>query len=327
MVKKVFSWICLVLIVAVLLPGCSPIANPSSDHLPFRVEYTLWEGDYTLLIAQEKGFFKEHGIQVEPVFYDTFSRALPDIAAKRIDIGLFSIGDLLMTSRVADIRGIAVYDSGGESVVIARPDIASIADLRGRKIGVNIGASGELFVREMLKSAKLTINDVTLVEMDPEVITDKLSSKEVAAGYTWAPYDKKAQDSGNKLLYTNQEVGSLFPDVITIRGELADNRPQDVKAFLAAWFEAVDYRLNHPDDCSEIIARLTKQTVSEVAPSGSVKLYTKEENTVMFDQLGTITKDSTFAYAAQANADFQIATGSLTSKPNLTMLLDRKFLP
>jgi len=326
--KKFFSWISLTLLVALLLPGCGALPKPSKEHPPIKVEYTLWDGDYTLLIAQEKGFFEKHGVQVEPVFYETFSRAIPDIAAKRIDIGLFSIGDLLMVTQVADVLGVAVYDSGGTSVVATRPEIKDVAGLKGKKIGVNIGSSSELFIRHMLKSANLDVGDVALVEINPEDVPGKLSSNEIAAGYVWAPYDKKALEAGHHLLYTNHEVGSLFPDVITVREELAAKRPEDVRAFLAAWFEAVDYRLNHPAESNEIIARLTNQPVSDViANSSTIKLYTKEENIVMYDVLGVVAKDDNIFQSARANLEFQITTGSLTRGPDLAALLDPKYLP
>jgi NitT/TauT family transport system substrate-binding protein len=327
MAKRIFSWISLVLIAALLLPGCSAFSKPSVERPPLKVEYTLWEGDYTLLIAQEKGFFKKHGIQVEPIFYETFSRSIPDLAGKRIDIGLFSIGDLLMATQVADIHGIAVYDSGGTSEIMARPEIANVASLKGKKIGVNIGTNGEMFVRQMLKSANLTINDVILVELGPEVIPEKLSSNEIAAGYLWEPYDKKALQGGNKVLYTNKEVGSLFPDVITIRNDLVEERPEDVRAFLAAWFEAVDYRLSNPAECDAMIARLTNQTVSDVASSGKIKLYTRAENLTLYDPISPVGISNNIYKTVRVNLDFQIATGGITSSPDLVTLMDPKFLP
>jgi NitT/TauT family transport system substrate-binding protein len=327
MAKRCHPWISLVLIAALLLPGCSTLPKSSTERPPLKVEYTLWEGDYTLLIAQEKGFFEKHGVQVEPVFYETFSRAVPDLAGKRIDMGLFAIGDLLTASQVADVRGIAVYDSGGTSSVMSRPEIEDIASLKGKKIGVNIGSNGEMFVRQMLKSASLNVNDVTLVEMDPELIPENLTKHAIDAGYTWAPYDKKAQKAGNKVLYTNNEVGALFPDVITIRRELLEDRPEDVRAFLAAWFEAVDYRLKNQAECDQIIAWKTNQSIDEVATTGTLKLYTRLDNLGLYDPISQAGKGNDIYKTSRVNLDFQIASGHITSKPDLATLLDPKYLP
>jgi NitT/TauT family transport system substrate-binding protein len=327
MVKKIFSWTSMVMIAALLLQGCSTFSKPSVEHSPLKVEYTLWPGDYTLLIAQEKGFFKKHGVEVEPVYYEDFSRALIDLTAKRIDVGLFSVGDLLMVTQVAEVQGIAVYDSGGTSIVMARPEITDVAGLKGKKIGVNIGTYAEMIVRQMLKGANLTIDDVTLVEAGPEAVPDKLANNEISAGYVWAPYDKKAQQAGNKPLFTSKELGELGPDVITIRKELVQERPENVKAFLTAWFEAHEYRASHPAECNEIIARLTKQPVGDINLDENIKLYTREDNYRLFDPINQASNNSNIYKTAQINLDFQIATGGITSSPDLVTLLTPKYLP
>jgi NitT/TauT family transport system substrate-binding protein len=323
MVKKVVSLVNLIVVATLLLTGCGLRSAPAVKKSPIRVEYTIWEGDYTLLVAQEKGFFEKHGVQVEPVFYETFANAVPDMAVNRIDIGLFAVGDLLNITRIADVKGVAVYDSGGTSTVVSQKNIRDIKDLKGKKVGVNIGSTGEMIVREMLSSASMSVSDVELVEVDPEMVVGRLSD-DLAAGYVWAPYDTRAVQAGHKVLYSRGAIYSLFPDVIVAREAFAKDRPEDVHAFLDAWFEALEYRLANPDESNQIIAEKTGQKVEDLVSSPELQLYNRADNLLLFDQSDQ--NDSTIFYSAKVNLDFLVMRGNMTLRPDIHTILDPSFL-
>jgi NitT/TauT family transport system substrate-binding protein len=123
MIKRTRLLVSIFLIAALFLTGCGQIGQSRSPLPPLKVEWTRWDGDYTILVAQEKGLFKKHGVEVELLYYDVFSKAITDMAAQRIDAGLFGVGDMLMASRLTDVKGILLYDSGGTSTIVSRSDI------------------------------------------------------------------------------------------------------------------------------------------------------------------------------------------------------------
>jgi NitT/TauT family transport system substrate-binding protein len=321
--KKIWIVNNLLLIAALILSGCGGLAASKKEKVPLRVEWTIWEGDYTLLVAQEKGFFERHGVKVEPVFYETFSSVFPDMASRRVDAGLFAVGDLVLAATVVDATAVAVYDSGGSSTVVSRAEIVSVADLRGKTLGVVPGTYGELFVREMLETAGMTIRDVTLVSIEPELLVDRLGT-DLDAGYVWAPYDQEALKKGHKILYSRGAVGSLFPDVIVFRSDVVKDRPEDVRAFLNAWFEALEYRLANPDEANQMIARITQKPVEEVAPTGNVQLYSRDDNLKLFNKNSP--PETSIYYSAQVNLDFFITSGIVTTPLDLEKLLDPSFV-
>lgn len=313
----------LLLILILVLSGC--VAVPESKHPPLRVEWTFWDGDFTLVIAHEKGFFEQYGLEVEPVYYETFSASIADMAAGRLDGGLFGLGDVLLTSSVIDVRGVAVYDSGGTSSVVARQEINAISDLIGKRIGVLLGSYNELFVREMLLRAGLTVNDVTLVNVDPEKITARLAD-DLDAGYVYAPFDTQAVQAGFKILYSSSEsdVGAFFPDVITFRKSIVEERPEDVRAFLKAWFEALEYRMANSVECNQIVARILDVPVERVTQSSRNILYTLDDNTRLYDPNSS--SGITIYDAAKLNLDFQVARGNITLMPEIDQIFDSSYL-
>jgi len=311
--------------ILVLLTACQSL-SPVDERPPLRVEWTQWWGDYTTIIAKEKGFFDKHGVKVEPVYYDVFSRALPDLAAGKIDVGLFGISDALNVARRVPLKVVAVYDQGGDSTIVAAPNILNVADLKGRTIGVPTGSTYELFVREMLKSAGLSLEDVTLVNIDPETVSERMPD-EVQAGYVWDPYLTQLVNQGNRILYSSEQGNRLFPDVITLRADTAADRPEDVKAFLRAWFEALEYRRANPDESNAIIARVTGLPLEEItAGQENILLQDAADNLASFAQNPGENTDS-IHYTAQANLDYLINLGTASQSIDLSQMLDPSYLP
>lgn len=321
MAKKVWLWFSFLLIASLIAAGCT--GPQTVQRPPLKVEWTDWEGDYTLLVAQEKGFFEKHGVAVEPVYYGTFSKAIPDLSAHKLDAGLFGLSDVFTASRVAEIKTVAIYDSGGTVAVVSSTAINTVADLKGKKVGVVFGTYGEMFVRQMLSSAQLTIKDVELIQVDPEGVPAALSNNAISAGYVWAPLDQQAVKDGHKILYS-QVAGLLSPDVIVFRADVVESRPDDVRAFLDAWFEAADFRNNNPEESRQIIAKITNQDLAEVSESTDLKLYSREENLQFFNS--DPAKEDTIYNFARANLDFRIVRGDITFLPDLEAIFDPSFL-
>jgi NitT/TauT family transport system substrate-binding protein len=322
--KRFFSLVNLALAIALILSGCMPAAQSQVERKPIKVEYTTWLSDYTLLIAQEKGFFANNGLQVEPVFYEVFSKVLPDMAGKKVDVGLLAVGDLIANASYVDLKAVAVADSGGVLRVVSRPEIKTIAELKGKTVGVPIDTYGELVVRRMLQSANMTVKDVTLINMDPEMVTDGLGSKKIDAGFVWEPWDRKALEAGNHSLYDVTPETPLFPDLIVFRQEVIDQRPEDVRMFVKAWFAALEYRKAHPDECNAIIARLTNQKIEDLTAETSVKLFTLRDNEQLFDK-SNVTSATVYS-AAKVNLEYMISTGSITFAPDLEKIIDPSYL-
>jgi NitT/TauT family transport system substrate-binding protein len=304
-----------------LLSGCS---TPQPVRPPLRVEWSIWEGDYTLLVAQEKGFFKKHGVAVEPIFYETYSKAVPDLAGRQIDAGLYALGDMLVLSRIADIKAVMVYDSGGSSTIVARSSLHALTDLKGKRVGVKIGNFGEMVLDQILRKNGMTLRDVTLLDTDPEQVPQRLTSGEIDAGFVYAPYDQMAVKEGHQILYSGDDQTIMVPDILIFHNSVVKERPADVRAFTAAWFEALEYRLAHPDECNQIISRQTGLKPEDVALTSDLDLYSLADNRKLYEK----SAENPFSIysLAKINLDFMVDRGTITRLPDLDKLLDPEFL-
>ena len=314
---KIFATISLI----ALISGCGTVAIDEKE--PLLVEFTDRWSDYTLLIAQQKGFFKEHKVNVKPVYYEVFSQAVPDLTAGQLDGGLFPIRHAINVANYTDVKVVAVYDNGGLNTIVATPEIKTISDLKNKRVGVPIGTTYELLVNEMLKSANLSTADIELVDVTPENVPLSLGET-IDAGFVYEPYTSQSIADGNTLLITTDNFIGLYPSVIVFRQSITEQREDDVRNFLKAWFEAVEFSKKNPAEVQRIIANFYQVPESEIFPDDQLSIYTLEDNLSMFQQ--TNEKFRSIYDTAKTNADFLIRIGVLTTSPDINALIVPNYL-
>ncbi|MBI5354274.1 MAG: ABC transporter substrate-binding protein [Chloroflexi bacterium] len=294
----------------------------TANNSPLIVAYTQWWGDYTLLVAKEKGFFEKYGIEVEPVYYDVFARTFSDLAAGQIDGAMIAVGDTLSVDHSAKMKVVGVSDDGGADAIIGGPGINSIEDLKGKKVGVLLGSQYELMVTLMLQSANINMDDITLTGIDPENASNALRMNQVQAVYTWEPFLSEAVSNGSNILYPKEKT-RLFPDMIVFNALIVKDRPEDVRAFLKAWFEAVDYRLLNPEETQAIAAKYLNVDINDIPVDDNLKILSLDENKSMFNPKG---ENSVFT-TLRLTSDYLISIGALAQQINPLELLDPSYLP
>jgi NitT/TauT family transport system substrate-binding protein len=312
----------LLILLANIPTACAELQATPSPNPPLRIEFTQWWGDYTLLVAQENGYFEDYGVQVEPVYYDVYSDTYPDLAAGQIDGALIAVGDIININRDAPMKVVAIMDDGGADSIVTGPEINSIQDLKGKTVGVLIGTQYELMISEMLRSANMSMSDVTLVEVNPEDASEALKSNQVQAVYTWEPHLSEAVSNGNKIIYPTEKM-RLFPDMIVFRKSIVDERPEDVRAFLKAWFKTVEYRMQHQGETRDIAAKYLGVSPEEVLPDDNLKIHTLDDNKMLFN----IQEANSIFSITNVTSAYLISIGVSTQQIDPLELLDPAYLP
>jgi NitT/TauT family transport system substrate-binding protein len=114
----------------------------------------------------------------------------------------------------------------------------------------------------------------------------------------------------------------LIVDVLAFRTEITQNRPEDVKGFIAAWQEALQYWKDNPTEGNAIIAKATGLKPEEVSAQG-VNLFDLAANQKTFTQ-GT--DASSVYFTAKNELQFLVTTGDITRPVEINKLLDPSFL-
>ncbi len=324
-ILRVLSISIIVILVAGMLAACDGGTPPPPEpNEPLKVGWNFWLGFFPMPIALEKGFFEKHGLEVESIFFEDYDKLLSTLQVNETDASLMTLTDaLLIDGRVPDtVRVVMVIDtSDGADVVLGAADIAGPSDLKGRAIGVGLGTFSELLVQEMLKQHGLTTDDVTMIYMDASDVPDSIPDI-VQAGQTWEPFVSEGIEKGHHPIFTSAETPGLIADVLVVRTEVTQERPEDIKAFIAGWNEAVTWWEANPEEGNAIVAEALGIDIEEVTTEG-IRLLTLEENRITFKE-GDDT--SSLPVSSQVNADFLIQNGVLNTAPDIDRLLDDSFL-
>jgi NitT/TauT family transport system substrate-binding protein len=214
-------------------------------------------------IMNDAGLYKEEGLDV-----DTMYIASSPIAAKATLAGEVVISaqnsQVIADSGLqgADLVAIGATVNIVPFYVMAGPEINSIADLKGKTVGVSrFGAATDFGMRMFLAKHGLTAHrDVAFIQIGgmPEIAT-ALSKKIIAAAPMSYPMVYVAEQSGAKVLanLAKDEIPFVHLTLTTTKRFLKDKRPQ-VKAFLRAYGKAMHFLYNRQSESLAIFAKYTK---------------------------------------------------------------------
>jgi NitT/TauT family transport system substrate-binding protein len=132
----------------ILLVFC---ASPAAAE-KIRIGYPDFNSStFTLPLAQMRGFFQEEGLQAELIRIRS-AVAIPALTSGEIDFHTVVSPALAAALRGIPVRLVACFTPGLTTAIIARPELKTVQDLKGKTIGLNsIGGGLENTVRMMLK--------------------------------------------------------------------------------------------------------------------------------------------------------------------------------
>ena len=248
--------------------------------LKLTVGYTPISGAaLPFFIAVEEKIFQIHGLEVSPVFMGGSPLINSAILAGEFPIG-YTAGGAVISSRLAgsDLIAIAAPLSVLTIDAWAKPDIKSVSDIRGKRIGVTrIGAATHFAALSMLDSAGIKSNEVTFIQNGGvgESLAALIGGR-VDASLIGYPFGLKAKAAGFPLLFRpmDSEYG-LFPTaVIAARDSwLKDPRNRKVAiAFLRALHEGLQLTRESPDAVKRALRKYTR-VEDEALLQGSVEYF------------------------------------------------------
>ena len=255
---------------------------------PLKIGYSDWPGWAAWEIAIEKQWFKEAGIDVEFEWFD-YVASMDAFAAGKLDGVGMTNGDALVTGATgAKSVMILMNDySNGNDMVIAGPGIASVAELKGKKIGVEVGFVSHLLLLNALEKNGMSESDVELVNVPTNETPQVLASGDVDAIVAWQPSSGQALSlvPGSKAIYTSADEPGLIYDLLAVSPESLAARRDDWKKVIDVWYRAVAY-LKDPkttDDAVKIMASRVGLDAAEYKPflKGTYILTRDEANKFM----------------------------------------------
>lgn len=255
---------------------------------PLKVGYSDWPGWVAWQVAIEKGWLKEAGVDAQFEWFD-YSASMDAFAAGKIDAVTVTNGDaLVMASGGAKNVMILLTDySNGNDMIVGKPGIKSLKDLKGKKVGLEVGFVEHLLLLNGLKKAGMKESDVTLVNTKTNETPQALASGDLAAIGAWQPNSGEAMKRvpGAKPIYTSADEPGLIYDVVTVSPVSLSSRKADWEKLVKVWGKTVAYindPKTQPDAVKIMAARVGLKPEAYLPLLKGTKLLSLEEGKKVF---------------------------------------------
>ncbi len=257
--------------------------SAQSFAAPLRIGYSDWPGWVAWEVAVEKEWFKEEGVDVKFEWFD-YVASMDAFAAGKLDGVGMTNGDALVTGATGAKSVMIIMNdySNGNDMVIGKHGINSVKDLKGKKIGVEIGFVSHLLLLNALKDNGMSEADVELVNVPTNETPQVLASGDVDAIVAWQPSSGMALNlvPGSKPIYTSKDEPGLIYDLLAVSPASLAAKRDEWKKVTKVWYRVVDY-LNDPKthaDAIKIMASRVGLSPKEYESflSGT-KILTREE--------------------------------------------------
>lgn len=235
------------------------VAQPAARAVTLKVGYSDWPGYTVLEIANQKGWFKDAGVDCQLVWFD-YGPSIDAFAAGKIDADCIVASDAMCTGAGgAPSKFITLIDySEGSDMIVGKAGIDSVKALKGQKVGVELTLVEHMLLVEALEQNGMTPDDVTLVGTPTNNTPQVLASGSVAAIGAWYPisYQALLQVAGSKKLFTSAQAKGLIYDVIAVNPTSLAAHHDDWAKISAIYYKCVAYLMDPAtrDDAIKIMA-------------------------------------------------------------------------
>jgi NitT/TauT family transport system substrate-binding protein len=210
-------------------------------------------------IAEQKGLFRKHGVDVEVIVTGQGGTAVSALLANDIQTAS-SAGDALINAALhgGDTVMIAGVINKGLQRIMVRPEIKTPEDLRGKKVGVTrIGAVSHFVLLMMLKRWNMSPNDVQVIQVgsSPNMLAS-LDKGGIDGAVLTIPSMFVAEDRGYKVLIdlADTDIYYLHTMIATTRSYMKGNRDKLIR-YLKGYLEGIAYFKQNRKESLEVVKK------------------------------------------------------------------------
>lgn len=308
------------------LVGCSPSTSTESTNgstVKVRMGIQPWIGYAQWHVAEAKDLLAAEGIDLELVELKSDSEQSAAFASGRIDVdNIAAHTALLLQSQGVGLKIVMIEDSSTTAdAILAADGITSFAELKGKKVAYEQGATSDLLLNAALTSNNMTLSDIQAVPMPAADAGAALIAGRVDAAVTYEPYVSASLQQSDKVtrIYDAAKHPGLVSDVMVASDDFAAKHPDVVKKLVGIWDKAVaEYNAN-PQEGRSIIAKAVGESPEDLASAfDGVRYYDLAANRSEFDTYS----QETLPMISDAAKD----SGIITKPVDLSNSVDNQYL-
>lgn len=269
--------------VALLLSaGCSKTATQSASSAAgsksdknIVINYGYQPGHAQVSVADQLGYFNDEfakdGITVKLQKFASGPSLISALTAGQLDFGqVGALPAIAAKANNVDIQAVGSYVKSNKItglIALKKSGITKIADIKGKKIGVTVGSSGQELLYIYLNAAKLKPTDIQQVNLQPGDIVSSLTSGNIDAAVTWEPYLSMTVSRGLTNLVANGEGYKQEVDVIIAKGAFLKAHPSVAARVLKTLQKSATWIQNNKTEALTLTAKDAGLSASVLEPT------------------------------------------------------------
>jgi ABC-type nitrate/sulfonate/bicarbonate transport system substrate-binding protein len=281
------------------LYGCRRATQPAAEVASLRIATPQVPHCGLVHLASALGFFQQQGLHVTLASQSHGKAALADLLRGQADLAVAAdvpvVVEILKGAPLSIVASLA--SASNELAVLGRVDrgVRVPDDLRGKKIGVTFGTSGEYFLWAFLVRHRIAPQSIDLVDLPPARLIESLRDGSSDAVAAWQPVRHEAE-----LAFGTAIVSLRAPDayaqrfVLVGRHEMVQVRQPALRHLLTALMHAEAFAHSEPQRAKELLAGLIKLSPAVLEPSWQEMDFEVEQQQA---QLVTLEDVATWAMA------------------------------
>lgn len=236
------------LLALLLLPGAA-----RAEKLTVLLDWFVNPDHGPLIVAQQRGFFAEAGLEVEMIEPADPNDPPRLVAAKKAEIAIsyqpqlhIQVGAGLPLARFATL----VATPLSTLLVLDESPVKTIADLKGRKVGFSVGGFEDAVLKAMLKPHGLSLSDIELINVNFSLSPALMSGQVDAVIGAYRNFElNQLEIEGRKgrAFYVEEEGVPAYDELIAVAHRDRLDDPALV-GFVTAMERGVQYLVNHPEE-------------------------------------------------------------------------------
>ncbi|WP_405914201.1 aliphatic sulfonate ABC transporter substrate-binding protein [Streptomyces sp. NBC_00963] len=248
------------------LSACSDSASENNSTVRFG-----YIGDYNgaslLAIADKQGLWKKAGLTAHVKSFNNGPVQVQALSAGDLDYGYIGPGAMWLPAS-GKAKVIAIDTLTYADRVIGQPGMTSMKDLKGKRVGVPEGTSGDMILNIALAKAGMTVKDIDKVNMDPSTIVSAFSSGKIdGAGFFYPAIDTiKKKVPGLEEIASTKDTGDAFPTAFVAGNKVPGAKNSKVIKVLQ---QANDWRKQHPEESIALAAKMLQVTEAQAKSDAS----------------------------------------------------------
>ncbi len=315
------------LVVLVACGGSDSSSTSSASGSKVSLAFSAWPGWFPWQVAEEKGIFAEHDLDVNLRFFESYTDSLNALATGNVDANSQTLNDTLSSVASGSKQTIVLVNdnSTGNDQVIVGPGIDKTEDLRGKKVTVEEGTVDHYLLLLGLEKAGMKQSDVSLQPLLTDAAAAAFASGQVDAVGAFAPFTTEAlKRVGSKALFTSRDFPGAIPDHLVFTADFVRSHPDVVQKLVDAWFDTIAFIKANPDESVAIMAKKGGVSPEEYTSyNEGTTIFTVADNVEAFAP-GTDSKH--LEYQASKISEFLLGTGLIDKAPDLAGLFEPKFV-